>query len=50
MSTDRKTASLKQQPETPDSLTKSSKKIDVELTNEELKRANGGSRPIIVVC
>jgi hypothetical protein len=50
MSTDQKTASSKQQPGTPDCLTKSSAKIDVELTDVELKRANGGSRPIIVVC
>ena len=45
MSTDKKTETPKQQPKTkaPDSLTKTSKKGDIELTDEELNRPSGGT-------
>jgi hypothetical protein len=46
MSTDKRTSTSSQQPKTksPDSLTKSPKKGDIELTEEELKRAAGGTK------
>jgi hypothetical protein len=45
MSTDKKTDTPKQKPRTavPSDPTKTAKKGDVELTEEELKRATGGA-------
>ena len=43
MSMDKKTGAPKAQPgATPDDLTKTAKKGDIELTEEELKRTTGG--------
>jgi hypothetical protein len=49
MSTHKKTETTMQQPGTAvtDALTKTTKKCDIELSEEELKRSVGG---IIVVC
>ena len=45
MSADKKTGTPKQQPKTaiPNALIKTTKKGDIELTDEELNRASGGT-------
>jgi len=46
----KQTEASKEESKSPASLTNDSKTIAVELTEGELERARGGSRPIIVVC
>jgi len=50
MSTTKTTYTSKPEPKSPNFLTKEGKTTVVELTEEELERAKGGNRPIIVVC